>query len=420
LLGEPDANTPTGQAEVRWRLLIAREATFFLQARRDEQAVDLGALERLADAMDDDRRRAEVACRVAGRAVRMADWAALKKAAKYALDCASREGDINLRLRALYFLATALEHEGDLAGSNALAVRGLDEARQAGLRGVEVRFLQSLSGAAESRGEYAVALELNRQQLLILREIGNRIDEAVCQQNVGSSLLNLGDLAEAQRALEAALQLMRANDDRVMEGSALGHLSEVALLRGDAIHAQALAKQALDITLETKSRWEQLFAAVRLGDAETALGRRPEARSAYTHALEVAQAINDPTMYDAATGLAGVALAEGDLGAALAALEPVLSAVSAGGTLHGSLRPRLIELTCHLVLARADDARAPQWLQRAHTALMAQADAISDAALRYGFLNNIPWHREIAAAWADLSRGASPTRDLGNAESAPT
>ena len=50
---------PAGPHTLRWRLLSVREATFHLLARRAEQAADLDALERLADALDDDRLRAE-------------------------------------------------------------------------------------------------------------------------------------------------------------------------------------------------------------------------------------------------------------------------------------------------------------------------------------------------------------------------
>ena len=57
-------------------------------------------------------------------------------------------------------------------------------------------------------------------------------------------------------------------------------------------------------------------------------------------------------------------------------------------------------LACWQTLARAGDLRAADWLARAHRALLAQADAISDATLRQGFLQNIPHHREILAAWA--------------------
>jgi hypothetical protein len=90
--------------------------------------------------------------------------------------------------------------------------------------------------------------------------------------------------------------------------------------------------------------------------------------------------------------------------AALQALQPLLDHLAAGGTLDGTDYPRLIELTVHQALALAGDPRAAEWLARAHTALMAQADAISqhspDPALRHGFLNHIPHNRAIVAAWA--------------------
>ena len=68
--------------------------------------------------------------------------------------------------------------------------------------------------------------------------------------------------------------------------------------------------------------------------------------------------------------------------------------------LDGVEFPRLVEWTCHRVLASAGDPRAGEWLARAHTALQARAATITDAALRDGFLRNIPVHAQIVAAWA--------------------
>jgi hypothetical protein len=123
--------------------------------------------------------------------------------------------------------------------------------------------------------------------------------------------------------------------------------------------------------------------------------------------------VGSPAHHDANAGLARVALAEGDIPSALAALQPLLDHMAAGGTLDRTGFPRLIEFTCHQTLARAGDPRAAEWLTRAHTELMARAEAISDLALRQGFLQNIPHHREIAAAWAKRdspgeSRASSP------------
>jgi hypothetical protein len=63
--------------------------------------------------------------------------------------------------------------------------------------------------------------------------------------------------------------------------------------------------------------------------------------------------------------------------------------------------PRLVELTCHSVLAAAGDPRALGVLTRAHTFLLTQAGDISDATLRQSFLDNIPEHRELVIAWQE-------------------
>ena len=80
---------------------------------------------------------------------------------------------------------------------------------------------------------------------------------------------------------------------------------------------------------------------------------------------------------------------------ALRELHGVLAHVADGGTLEGTVKPRLIELTCHKVLRKADDPRAAGWLTRARDALRTQATTIHDAELRRRFLQDIPHHREI-------------------------
>ncbi len=399
--------TSPAQAELRWRLLSVRQRTLGLQARRDEQALDLDALDQLAAVLDDDRRRAEAARRRSFRAMRIADWAEQERAARHGLACATRAGDDELRLQALRLLALAHMNQGDIEAGRALALQGLAEARSRGLRAAEANLLNVLGAAANRQDDLVGEQDLNRQCLLINRETGNRVDEAVSLSNLGGGWLSLGDLAQARRDLDAALPLARANGDRVVEGAALGNLSTLALCQGDETRALALARQALEIAVAAQARDREMQARLALADAELALGRLAEARQAYTQAQAVAQEIDDPMQHDASAGLARVALAEGDTAAALAAvaaLKPLLDFVAAGGTLDGTEDPRQIELTCHQVLQRAGDPRAAEWLQRAHTALMAQADAIgrsaSYAGLRQGFLQNIPHHRAIVAAWA--------------------
>ena len=416
LLAGPAQGTDLAQAELRWRLLGVRAKTLQLQARRDEQAADLDALDAMAEVLDDDRRRAETAWGRGIRAMRMADWAETERAARHGLACATRAGDDSLRLHSLRLLAAAQMFQGDIAAGRALAQQGLAEAGRLGLRAVEAGMLNVLSIAAESQGDLVGSLDLDRQSLQALRDTGDRVNEAIVLSNLGGGWLNLGDLAQARRELDAALQLLRANGDRVIEGLTLASLSMLALRQGDETRALALARQALDIAVAAQAREMEAVAALRLGNAELALGRPDAARQAYAQARERALDIDDPVQHDASAGLARVALAE--RGAALAStavpelaaegalhvLQPLLDHLAAGGTLDGTEEPRLIELTVHQALALAGDPRAADWLARAHTELMAQADAISqhsaDATLRHGFLNNIPHHRDIVAAWA--------------------
>jgi hypothetical protein len=203
--------------------------------------------------------------------------------------------------------------------------------------------------------------------------------------------------------LDAALPLLRAKGDRVIEGATLGKLSALALQQRDETRALALARQAMDMARATQARELAAYASLCRGDAGLTLGRQAEAWHAYAQAQTLAREIDSGGEHGAAASLARVALAEGDTAVALAALQPLLDHVAEGGTLDGTEEPRSIELTGHPLLAPADDPRADDWLLRAHTALMTQAGAIErggGAASRLSFLQNIPWHCEIVAAWS--------------------
>ncbi|MBT9489379.1 MAG: AAA family ATPase [Rubrivivax sp.] len=414
LLAE-SADDAATQAELRWRLLRTREQTYFLLAQRDEQGRDQQALAQLAEEMAQgspdpqaaDGRRAEVARRQSMRALRMGDWAATASAARYSMACAA-SGDAEPRLQAQRLLAAALMHQGDPTAGQALALQALAEARALQLRGVEARLLNTLANATGMLGDEPGALALNRQSLQAFRDVGDRVNEAICQYNLGGGWISLGALGAARQELDAARQLFRATGDRTLEGAALASLSTLALWQGDAAQARALALSAQAIAESTQGRYQAVLAGLRLGDAELALGQLAAARAAFAHALGLAQTIDTPEQHVASAGLARVALAEGDGSAAWAALQAVFDLIKTGGTLDSTEDGRRIELTCHQALAHAGDARAESWLARAHTALMTQAEAIGDAALRQGFLHDIPPHREIIVAWAQLAGQAGP------------
>ncbi|GCL62988.1 ATP-binding protein [Pseudaquabacterium pictum] len=403
LLAKLQPERQRGQAAIRWQLLSAREMTLHLQGRRAEQSADLDALAELAEALDDDRRRAESAQRQAIRWLRMGNWAETERAARRSLACAKRAADDSLRLHALRLLAAALIMQDQIDAGKALATKGASEACSLGLHGLEARFYNALSVAANMQGDAAGRLALDLHMLRKYREAGDQVNEAISLSNLGGGWANLGALAQARRELDAAIKLLIAIGDRAMLGSALGKLSELALWQGEATQALTLAQQALDIAVTTQGSVEEINGWIRLAAAELAAGRFVAARQAYTRARTLAADIDDPFQYDACAGLAAVAILEGDTEAALAALQSVFDRVAAGQTLDGTAE-RKIELICYRALALARDPRADVWLVRAHTALMGQVHTIEDTALRQSFLNNIPHHREIVAAWDARAR----------------
>jgi tetratricopeptide (TPR) repeat protein len=313
-------------------------------------------------------------------------------------------------------LAMAHIFQGRPADGRVIAEQALAEARALALRRVEGLCLNALGVMLALQHDDVGALELDQQSLAVHRAAGDRRNEAIAQGNVGAGWLGLGELTRARRELEEGLRLLRVNGERALEVSPLCALSTLALWQGDDAHALVQARAALETAMAVHARDQEAAAWCRVGDAELALGRHAAAAQAFATAHARASEIASSYRHDASAGLARVALAQGDAAAAMQALATLLAlgATASGvdGPLKGAEFPRLVEWTCYRVLASAGDPgdpRAAEWLARAHDALQVQAATISDAALRQSFLDNIPTHREIVAAWN--SRHASRPGD---------
>jgi len=400
-----------GARLLRWRLLEVREVTLDIQGERVGQRADIEAMAELAEALADDRRRAHAAWRRSALAQRLADYVAAEASARRAVEWARRAGDDEIRLLAQRMLAMALTFQGRPGNGRVIAEEALTEARALALRRVEGLCLNALSVMLAMQGDDVGALELDQQSLAAHRAAGDRRNEAIAQGNIGAGWLGLGALTQARRDLEEGLRLLRGNGERALEVSPLCALSTLALWQGDDARALVQARAALETAVAVHAPDQEIAALCRVGNAELALGRYAPAAQAFAAAHARASEIASPYRHDASTGLARVALAKGDTGAAMQALESLLALGAKtgadGNPLEGAEFPRLVEWTCHRVLSARGDPRAGEWLARAHASLQVQAATVTDAALRQGFLCNIPVHREIVAAWAARAADAS-------------
>ena len=383
----------------RWRLLVVREYTLGLQGMREEQRLALDAMEAAADALDDDRRRALAARRRSLLGMRTSDYGMQESAARRAMALAERAGDVASRLEAQRLVADALGVQGHFAAGEVLAKQGLAEARALGMRRVEGVFLNALSLIAGMQDDQVTGLAMDLQDLPIWRELGDSHGEAVALSNLGADWLWFGELDHAQPCLEDALKLSRAIGARALECSPLGNLSQLALHQGDAEKAVALARAGLDVAVATQAADYEVQTLLRLGEAELALGHHDAAAETFERAESVARATDVGGYHDAMAGLARVALAKEDMPTALELVERLLVASTSPEGIECAYA-RLVLFTCQQVLAHAGDSRAVELLESVHAELQTRAATISDDSLRRSFLDNVPLHREIVAAWS--------------------
>lgn len=385
--------------DLQWRLLDVRESTLKLQGKRDAQRADQVAMEAVANALNDNKRKAEVAGRRAHLAMRTSDFRTQEAAARIAIQLASDACEMELRLKSQRVLGAALTGQGHAAMATDLMQSALSEARQVGLRQMEGLILSDLSNMLFNQGQIVVSMEMMSQVLEINREVGDRVNEANNVGNRGVSWLQFGALREAREDIEAALEMSRTVGDRTSEGAHLANLSRVLLLQGDKTLALCHARTALDIAVATEAASWEVISLVYMGNAEMAWGRLADARNAFDRAESIAQAIGNAWRFDAVAGLARVALEAGELQEAMRQVEILLDQMETARALDEVDLARLIDLTCYQVLEAVRDPRAQGVLMRAHNFLQTQAGDIPDATLRQSFLHNIAEHREIVTAW---------------------
>lgn len=383
----------------RWRLLSQRGRTLDLTGHVAEHRADLEAMHGLAQRTGEAAWHAVVASRHASLALRLADWSAAASHARRAMQWADEARDATARLDNQATLALALRGQRQLESALALGEQGLAESRALQLQRSEYRFLRVLALVYEALGDEVRSGEMEIEALQVARATGDRAGQALGLVCEGLIALFVGDAAQAQCSLEQGLELQRELGLRASAAHTMTHVAAVGLVRGDAFRALGIARQALATALAVEARAAELAARMLLGEAQLALGHACDAEQAFAAALATAQAMGSVRQWAAHAGLARAALAAGGVERALELIRPILSHAWAGERLDTNWEPEVVALACHDVLRAAGDARAAEWLARAHSWMMAVADTIPDAAKRRAHLQVTEPRRRIALEW---------------------
>jgi predicted ATPase len=396
------AIAPQEDLERRFHLLLGQERIWSAKGNLVAQRQVLDELDEITQSLADGRKRAEVTLRRAWYAFWRSDFEATLAASQQALTLGESMADPKLVGQAHYAVAWAFLHLKETDQALRHAHMALQAARRAHDRRSEGNILNILGLSSIALGEFAQARDHLEQFLAVAQELGDRERELTSSSNLGVALMFLGDFRAAGERFHHTLRLARQSGDRTSEGTALVNLAWAKGSQGD----WAEAVQYAEAGLTSKRQFEQAEAIAEallwLAHAQSGLGQFDDALAAYRESLAIRMELGQTHLaMGVHAGLARAWLTQGDLTAAMIHAEEITAFLADGGSLEGTWEPLRIRLSCFRVLQAAQDPRAPAMLEGAYHILQARAAKIPSEADRRIFVENIPWHREILAAWQD-------------------
>ena len=387
----------------RYALSLLSAKVLRTQSERTRLALCLDELAALADRLGDDALRSEAAERRARFLDDGGDAAEALRVAQQALAWAPADAP-ECAARAHLLIASALCTLGRPDDALPHAEAGLATAREAGNTAVEAMILNQMGRDATNRGDPGAAIRLFEQALARHRQTKNRSNEAGTLSNMAYDAFVLGDYVAAYAQFLQAAELCHQVGQRQSEGIVQINLALVLQCQGDPAGAREYTRSALQLLRPAGDRLGQAAALRVAGHAELALGEQGRALKYFRASRELFDELGlGHLAIEAIAGLAMQALACQDIGVALGHVELILKRQADGASLAGTDEPPRIGLVCHQVLAAAGDARADGVLAATHAELQSRAEKISDPARRQGFLDNVPWHRELIQLWARRS-----------------
>lgn len=298
-------------------------------------------------------------------------------------------------------LGVAFSAIGDMTQTERHYKRCLSLARQIGFRRGEAVSLGNIGNMAARRGDYRRAQRYMEESLLLARELGHLRDEARQHNNIGFLLHQFGDYTGAERSYRRALGIRQQIGATRSIGSSYLNLSLLALSREDFVAALQYAEEANRAAVSITDLSGSVQAGAFAGHAHLGLNNLAQAKAVYEQAL--VELAHEPESHqgiavECYSGLAEIALRRDELADALGYVESIL-AILANGRPEDLVEPRRIELLCYRVLRANNDPRAADVLADSYEQLQRHAATIVDTELRRSYLENVPAHRRIVAAY---------------------
>jgi DNA-binding SARP family transcriptional activator/Tfp pilus assembly protein PilF len=316
-----------------YQMHLALEKLYALHGDRQAQSEELAALAQLAETMDDDHRRAEIALLRARLAEITSDFPAAIASACLAVDLARVAKDVTIEAQSLWEWGWALLLQGEHTLARPRFEETLELARRAALRPLEAdglhglgticlvtgtykeardyfqqvlnishqvdirpraaKSLANLGYIATIQGDHIASKDYNQRALRIHHETGDQRGASIAIQNLADEFLAEGDFTTAKAYYEESLEIQNAIHAQENMGVTLRNLGLLYHQLGDYAQAEKYYQQALDISRDSGVRWYQGQALAYLSLLHHHLGEDQKARDLSQDGLKIAHEIND-------------------------------------------------------------------------------------------------------------------------------
>lgn len=426
--------------DAQYQLRFAKEKIYALLSQPDARSENLSHLAALADQLDNDQLRADVAVRLVMFKLSDGQHEDVISIARLAVRIAEESGAVAAAASLTLIWGRALGRLSQVRAAQAKFTQALKLARENELKKLEADALRNLGAVNEDLGDYSGAKSLYKQALQNYQLLSD-------QRGMSNTLNNLGKVAFDQGEFTAALKYWdQAKPNYLVIGDKSGlcriliNQSAVCMDMGDYERAESYSREAFTLSQEIGLRFGQSLALINMslvnhynqnqttaqekgvealklaldmkskrleGYAHNSLGKIfhaqqqvKEAVEHYWNALSIWHELDLVALkLEAEAGLAAVALSTGELESAQWHVESILNSLSDDSNLDGTHSPLEIFWSCYQVLLAAGDSRANQVLEEAHHFLNDRAHKISDACGRTNYLEKVVVHSQIMSEY---------------------
>ncbi len=431
--------------EVRYRLLMEREEVYSWLGSREKQQQDLAQLDQLLEAQTDNQKRAELALRQSAYALVIGQYDDAATNAQKSLAIAKTARDLPGEAKAYHRWGRTLWQQGQGKEAIPYLENALQISRQQHLSNLEAQCLYDLGisnyyqanfleaqknvqqamatyqtlkdiqgeircldlfGIIEyAKGDFVAANTHYEIAYKLCREIGWRYAEAHNLSHIGNSYFELGAFDKVREYHKRALKIFRGMAHFEGEAVSLDTLGLTSHYQGHITEAIIYFEQALNIQDRIDNQRSLGYTLTHYGYALTEKTKLVQSKAAFEKAKKIFEEVGDEgAKIGALAGLAQVARTEHDYNLAANLVSNILEWIDVNGVVGIEILGQ-VYLICYRVLdfAAKKESRlqsdALGILQTGYNYLQERAARIHDPNLKYQFLNNVPYNRELQEVW---------------------